>query len=200
MSSPQAGTVGTAPTQSAAGPWVKMFNGKDLAGWKALHHPEVWSVKDGAIVGRHTASAGDDWLPTLLFYTKAQLRDGEFKAELKLTPGGISSMYFRAQLAPGFAPAYIAQANNTGPNPRRTGSLYNFVDVFAQLVPDDTWWTQHVIFRGNHIRILVNGTEVVNFVDSDNTHTEGHLALLHYLPGSMVQARNVMMRPLSPAP
>jgi hypothetical protein len=197
MTSTQAGTL---PAQEAGGAWIKMFNGKNLEGWKALQHPEVWTVKDGVIVGRHTASAGDDWLPTLLFYTKEQLRDGEFKAEIKLNRGGISSMYFRSQFVPGFAPAYIAQANNTGPNPRRTGSLYNFVDVFVQLVPDDTWWTQHVIVRGTHIRILVNGTEVVNFVDVDNTHTEGHLALLHYLPGSMVQFRNVMMRKLSPSP
>jgi hypothetical protein len=58
------------------------------------------------------------------------------------------------------------------------------------------WWTQHVIAEGNHIRILVNGTEVVNFTDSQNTHTEGYLALLYYLPRTVVRFRNLRMRKL----
>jgi hypothetical protein len=41
-----------------------------------------------------------------------------------------------------------------------------------------------VIAEGNHIRILVNGTETVNFVDTDNTFTEGHVALLHLYPAA----------------
>lgn len=57
------------------------------------------------------------------------------------------------------------------------------MDVTEQLVPDDTWWTQHVIFKGNHIRILINGTEVVNFVDADDTHTNGYFALQQFYPG-----------------
>src|SRR3712207_3216267 len=114
MSIPQAGP---SPTGGAAGQWIKMFNGKNLEGWQALQHPGFWTVKDATIVGRPTAVVGDGWVPSLLFYTKQQFRDGEFKADIKLNAGGISSMYFRSGLPPVFAPAYIAQANNTGPNP-----------------------------------------------------------------------------------
>jgi hypothetical protein len=38
--------------------------------------------------------------------------------------------------------------------------------------------------------------ETVNFADTENNHTEGYLALLHFIPGSMVQFRNLMMRKL----
>ena len=189
----------TEPVISAADTnegWVNMFDGKSLAGWEALSNPHVWSVQDGVIVGRHTASVGDAFLPSLLFHMESRCRDFEMKADIKLNHGGISSIYFRAAFVPQFAPAYIAQANNTGEYPQRTGSLYNFVPVYEQLVEDDTWWTQHVIAQGNHIRILVNGVETVNFVDTESTHTEGYLALLHFIPGSMVQFRNLMMRKL----
>jgi hypothetical protein len=188
--------VSSGVTKSTDGGWVEMFDGKTLDGWYALSNPHVWSVQDGVIVGRHTASVGDDYLESLLFYTKERCRDFEFKADVKLNHGGISSMYFRTEFVHGFAPAYIAQANNTGPSPQRTGSLYDFVQITDQLVQDDTWWTQHVIAEGKHIRISVNGHEVVDFVDNSNAHTEGYLALLHFLPGSMVHYRNLMMRKL----
>lgn len=197
--------------QSEAG-WVKMFNGKDLEGWSTLMHPHVWSVKDGMIVGN------DSTVNSLLFYKSNEVqggpgvpapqyrfRDFEFKADIKLAPAGVSSMYFRAEFGPsgphdvGVAPGYIAQANNTAKEIRpRTGSLYSFVPVYEQLVPDDTWWTQHVIAVGNHIRILVNGDEVVNYVDRKNTYREGYLALLvlgEWAP-TTVYFRNLMMRDL----
>jgi hypothetical protein len=63
-------------------------------------------------------------------------------------------------------------------------------------VADDTWWTQHVIAEGNHIRIRVNNSEVTNFIDTQNTHSDGYLALLYYLPGTVVQFQNLMTRKL----
>ena len=61
--------------------WVRMFDGKSLDGWFALSNPHVWSVRDELIIGRHTASVGDDFLESLLFYTREQVRDFEWKAE-----------------------------------------------------------------------------------------------------------------------
>ena len=36
--------------QAEDGGWVKMFDGKSLAGWKAGENEASWSVKDGMIV------------------------------------------------------------------------------------------------------------------------------------------------------
>ncbi|MCC6857975.1 MAG: DUF1080 domain-containing protein [Bryobacterales bacterium] len=178
--------------------WIRIFDGKSLEGWQALSNPRVWRVLDGVIHGQDTGSGGGESPESLLFYTKAQFRDFECKADIKLNHGGISSIYFRTAFVPGFAPAYIAQANNTGPGPR-TGSLYGRVDISEQLVPDNTWWTQHVVAVGNHIRILVNGVETVNYFDPDKTYTEGYIALLHFFPGTVVEFRNLMIRRMSAA-
>lgn len=168
--------------------WIRIFDGQTLEGWKASERPENWTVEDGAIVGRGPR--------THLFYMEREFDDLEFKADVKLNRGGNSGMYFRTAFGPGWPSGYEAQVNNSGLDPKRTGSLYNFVDVRQRLIEDDTWWNQHVICRGNHIIIKVNGMVVVDFVDEKNTHKKGYVALQQHDPGSVVHYKNLMVKPL----
>jgi hypothetical protein len=170
--------------------WQPMFDGATLEGWKANEHPESWSVKDGVIRG--------DGAESHLFWMGQQCVNCEFKAEVKLNHSGNSGMYFRTAFGPGFPAGYEAQVENTSPDPQRTGSLYGFVRVLEQLVPDDTWWTQHIIVEGNHIQIFVNDKKVVDYIDEKNTYTAGYLALQQHNQGSVVEYRNLMMKPLPP--
>jgi hypothetical protein len=165
-----------------------MFDGKTPAGWKANENDASWSVKDGAIVG--------DGERSHLFYMLEECENCEFKAQVKLNHDGNSGMYFRAKFEQGWPAAYEAQVNNTSPDWRRTGSLYRFSDVKEQLVPDDTWWTQHIIADGNHIIIKVNDKVVVDYVDQKNTFQKGYLALQQHNRGSVVQYKDLMMRKL----
>ena len=105
-------------------------------------------------------------------------------------------MFFRSKFETGWPTGYEAQVNNTHKDPKRTGSLYNFVDVREQLVPDDTWWTQHIIVSGNHIVIKVNEKTVVDYRDEKNTHQKGHVAVQQHNQGSEVRYRSIMMRNL----
>lgn len=170
--------------------WIRMFDGKSLEGWKASERPENWKVEDGAIVGRGDRSH--------LFYMKEQCENCEFKVTVKINKGGNSGMYFRAEFMTGWPNGYEAQVNNSHKDPKRTGSLYNFVDVREQLIPDDTWWTQHVIANGNHIVIKVNDKVVVDYVDEKTTHSKGNLALQQHDPGSVVHYKDLMMKKLPP--
>lgn len=178
-----------APTPGKDG-WISMFDGKTLDGWKANERPDSWKVVDGAIVGDGPASH--------LFWMKQECEDCEFFAEVKLNHSGNSGMYFRTAFGPGFPKGYESQVENTSPDPQKTGSLYGIVKITDQLIPDDTWWTQHIIARGNHIIIKVNGKTVVDTVDERNRYTKGYLALQQHNQGSIVQYRKLMMRPLPP--
>ncbi|MCC6589033.1 MAG: DUF1080 domain-containing protein [Bryobacterales bacterium] len=171
--------------------WVTMFDGKTLNNWKANEHPESWTVVDGTIQGKGPKSH--------LYWMKQEFTDCEFKADIKLTHGSNSGMYFRAAWGESWPKGYEAQVNNTHKDPVKTGSLYNFVKVLEQLVPDDTWWNQHIIAQGNHIVIKVNGKTVVDFVDEKNTFVKGYLALQQHDPNSVVQYKNLMCKPLKPA-
>jgi hypothetical protein len=166
--------------------WIRIFDGKTLDGWKANENEQSWSVKDGSIVG--------DGERSHLFYMKQECENCEFKAMVKLNHGGNSGMYFRTAWGPGFPKGYEAQVNNTHPDWRRTGSLYRFSDVKEQLVPDDTWWSQHIIANGNHIIIKVNDRAVVDYIDQNNTHRKGYLALQQHNKGSVVEFKDLMMR------
>lgn len=168
--------------------WIRIFDGKTLDGWKATENASVWSVKDGAIVGDGDRSH--------LFYMKHECVNCEFKAEVKLNHAGNSGMYFRAKFMPGWPEGYEAQVNNTHTDWRRTGSLYKLSDVKEQLVPDDTWWTQHIIANGNHIIVKVNDKTVVDHMDEKNSYASGYVALQQHNLGSVVQYRNIMMRVL----
>ena len=168
--------------------WISMFDGKSLDGWKATERPENWTVVDGAIKGTGERSH--------LFWMTRECVDCEFRAEVKLNKGGNSGMYFRAKFGPGWPDGYEAQVNNSHKDPVKTGSLYNIVKVFDQHVADDTWWTQHIIVKGNHVIIKVNDKVLVDHKEEKNLHSKGYLALQQHDPGSVVHYRKLMMRPL----
>jgi hypothetical protein len=170
--------------------WISMFDGKTLDGWKASQNPDSWKVVDGMIVGDGPISH--------LFWMGRECDNCEFRAEVKLNHAGNSGMYFRTAFGPGFPKGYESQVENTSSDPQKTGTLYGFDRVTAQLIQDDTWWTQHIIADGNHIIITVNDKVVVDYIDAKNTFTKGYLALQQHNAGSVVQYRNLMMRPLQP--
>jgi hypothetical protein len=175
-------------TAWAADGWKPIFDGKTLDGWKANERPECWSVRNGSITGDGEASH--------LFYMNEKCVNCEFQAEVKINHAGNSGMYFRTAFGPGFPKGYEAQVDNTHRDPVRTGSLYNFVKVLEQLIPDDTWWTQHIIVTGNHIQIFINDKKTVDFIDEKDTFTAGHLALQQHNAGSVVEFKNLMMKAL----
>jgi len=178
----------TTPPAAGQNGWISMFDGKTLNGWKPNGKPDSWKVVDGAITGDGPASH--------LFWMERECENCEFRAEVKLNHSGNSGMYIRTAFGPGFPKGYEAQVENTSPDPQKTGSLYGFSKITAQLIQDDTWWTQHVIANGNRIVIKINDQVVTDYVDQKNTYTKGYLALQQHNLGSIVQYRNLMMRPM----
>src|SRR5262245_48868353 len=86
--------------------WKKLFNGKDLTGWKTYPSGTGnWKVEDGAIVGSGKASH--------LFTERDDYADFHLRAEVSINDAGNSGMYFRTQFGPGFPKGYEAQINST---------------------------------------------------------------------------------------
>jgi hypothetical protein len=198
VTTPAAGAGGDQQGEAKGGKgWVKLFNGKDLTGWKTHpSNPGNWKVEDGAIVGRGIKTSH-------LFSERGDYENFHFKIEAKISDKGNSGQYFRTQFGPGFPKGYEAQINSTHTDPKRTGSLYNFVNVKEMLVPPDTWFTQEVIANGNHIIIKVNDKTVVDYVDKKNTFTKGHFAIQQHPPApnspeSVITVRSVEVKELPP--
>ncbi len=156
--------------------WVQLFNGKDLTGWKTHpKHPGKWRVEDSILVssGKETSH---------LFSERDDYENFHYRIEAKISDKGNSGQYFRTQFGPGYPKGYEAQINSTFPDPQKTGSLYGRVKITEMLVPPDTWFTQEVIAKGNHIIILVNGKKTADYMDEKNEFKRGHFALQQHGP------------------
>ena len=172
--------------------WKALFDGKTLDGWEKVGKEDsFWEVKDGAITGTGTQS--------MLVYTKQPYKNFRYRAEIKINDGGNSGMYFRTTRKPTFSDGYEAQIDSTHKDPIRTGSLYGMCHVYQQHVKPDTWFEYEVqvmddVWRKRpvtKIKITVDGNELYEYLDFEQTFAEGYFAFQQHDPGSIVNIRKV---------
>ncbi len=174
------------------GKWVALFDGKTMEGWEIVgREGSVWEVKDGALTGSGDAS--------MLVHTSGPYKNFRYRAEVRISDGGNSGLYFRTTRKPSFSDGYEAQIDSTHRDPIRTGSLYGMNHVYKQLVKPDTWFTYEIEVRDNvwrgrdntRIKVTVNDDELYEYLDFALTFKEGHFAFQHHDPGSRVEIRKV---------
>jgi hypothetical protein len=194
-----AGAVGcSAATATAEDEWVSLFDGTTLSGWTmAGSDKSKWEVVDGAIVGSGNAS--------MLYSPRGDYTNFKFRAEVKISDGGNSGLYFRSPTADGdFSKGYEAQIDSTHKDPIRTGSIYGFLHIYEQLVPPDTWFTYEIEcqdkeWRGltvPHIKVSVNGKLLFMFIERTKAWDKGYFAFQQHDPGSKVQIRKIEVQEL----
>lgn len=184
--------------------WVTLFDGESLDGWKANENTETFSVSEGRIVA--------DGPRSHLFYVgevqNHNFTDFEFKADVMTTPGSNSGIYFHTEYQDTGWPSkgYEAQVNNSGSDPRKTGSLYAIEDVSDAPAKDGEWFTMYIKVQGNQITIKINGETTVSYSEPDNAErpenmsgrllSSGTFALQGHDPESTVYYKNIKVRPL----
>ena len=170
--------------------FVPLFDGKDLTGWKRDKADfGDWKVVDGAI----TCSGAQDYLLT----ERDDYGDFHLRAEVKISDGGNSGLYFRASKPFNIPGDYEAQINSTGTDHIRTGSLYKVVNVADKLVPAETWFTYDIIAEGKRIRLYVNGKLTVDYTETrPNRNAKGRIGLQQN--GGTVHFRKIEIRELKP--
>ena len=178
--------------------WISLFDGTTMDGWEKIGKEDsVWEVKDGALSGSGPAS--------MLVCTKGPYKNFRYRAEVRINDHGNSGLYFRTTRKPGFSNGYEAQIDSTHTDPIRTGSIYGMCHVYQQLVKPDTWFTYDLevrddIWRGRamtRIKVTVDGNELYEYLDFDQTFKEGHFAFQQHDPGSKVDIRKVEVMPLA---
>jgi HEAT repeat protein len=137
----------------------KLFNGKDLTGW--VGDTKGYQVVDGKIICK----------PGGNLYTQDEFSDFHFKFEFKLTEGANNGLGIRAPLE-GDA-AYVGMEiqilDNTadkwkGLKPYQYhGSIYGVVPAKrGYLKPAGEWNSEEVIAKGKLIKVILNGTTIVD--------------------------------------
>ncbi|MBT4694784.1 MAG: DUF1080 domain-containing protein [Planctomycetaceae bacterium] len=189
-------TIGT-PVFGEDNNWISLFDGRTMDGWERIgNEKSVWKVKDGALTGSGPAS--------MLVNTSKSYKNFRYRAELKISDGGNSGMYFRTTRKPGFSDGYEAQIDSTHTDPIRTGSIYGMCHVYKQHVKPDTWFKYQIevrddVWRGREltrIKVTIDDKELYEYMDFEMTFKDGHFAFQHHDPGSIVHIRKVEVLPL----
>jgi hypothetical protein len=197
-------SLAAVPAFCQRGEWISLFDGKSLNGWRVGANAATFHVDSGMIIVHGNTAH--------LFYDGPvmdhRFKDFELKVELLTHPKANSGIYFHTEYQERGWPAkgYEVQVNNSHADWRRTGSLYGINDVPDVLVQDNTWFTEHIIVKGKHVIIQVNGKTVVDYVEPENVYrgkgdekrviSSGTFALQGHDPNSVVYYRSVMVKPL----
>ncbi|HEC02925.1 MAG TPA: DUF1080 domain-containing protein, partial [Phycisphaerales bacterium] len=156
-------SANTVSAETSGYGWVSLFDGKSLNGWKASENADSFSIRDGVIVASGPRNH--------LFYVgpieNAIFTDFELKVDVMAKPGANGGIYFHTEYQEQGWPlkGFEAQVNNTHKNKNRTGSLFQMKDVATTPAADNVWFTEHIIVKGNHIIVKVNGKTVVDWTE-----------------------------------
>ena len=214
--------VGLSPCQAADDDGFRpIFDGKTLDGWDG--DPAHWSVQDGVIVGKTTADQPAKY-NTFLIWRGGKPGDFELKAEFKLHNHN-SGIQIRSweEAEKWRVSGYQADMDESG---QFNGALYgeNFRGMLAEpgektvigkdhkrqvvgkvaepaevkaAIHNGEWNEYHIIVRGNHITLKVNGQITADVVDKDKEmrRKDGVIALqLHQGQPMKVEFRNIRLK------
>jgi outer membrane protein assembly factor BamB len=184
--------------------WVSLFDGKSIDGWQANEKPESFSVENGELKLKGGMAH--------LFCTRegfADLKNFEFKAEVKTLPGANSGVFFHTEnRGPGgLKKGYEAQINTSFvKDPRKTGSLVDVRDLNQSPVADNEWFEFHLVVDGKHISVNINGKNVVDYTEEvppirkkgreERILSHGAIAIQAHDPESTTYFRNIRVKKL----
>lgn len=183
----------TSPAQQMKDGFVKIFDGKSMAGWDA--DTTFWKVKDNCFVGEVTPQTPIK-TNTFLIWRGGLPADFELKAKYRISADGNSGINYRSEELPNIKYAlkgYQADIDGgnvyTGQNyeergrgflakrgeiallkkdtkPTITGSVGNGDSLKAKILTND-WNDIHIIVRGNHMQHYINGVLMSEVTDED---------------------------------
>jgi hypothetical protein len=183
--------------------FVSMFDGKSMDGWKVTEeNPDAWTVEDGKLkcAGKrsHLFYVGDG----------VPFKNFHFKSEVMTTPGSNAGIYFHTKYQKSGWPkaGFECQVNVSHGDPKKTGSLYDVINVADPGVQDNEWYTQEIIVKDKNVKLIVNGKTLVDYTEQegqkphDRTFArlidEGTFALQAHDPKSVAYFRNLRVKKL----
>ncbi len=159
---------------------IELFNGKDLTGW--VGHKQLWSVNDGVIVGKNSEPVK---VSTYLL-TERKFTDFRLLATVKLVQSEMhSGIAMWGRLAPEQKDEYTFAGHLV-----MFPSGWGLYDLYGRggLPPDaepakkvgkqHDWNDLEILAQGNRIRLVANGSLVVDWTDpKEDALYEGPIGL-----------------------
>lgn len=178
-----------------------LFDGKSLSGWKVNENEKSFSVEDGAIKSHGERSH--------LFYVGEDkpFKNFHFSANVMTKENSNAGIFIHTKFQDTGWPAqgYECQVNNSyNKDPQKTGGLYSTVKVTTAPAEDNKWFKYEVIVKGNNVKVLIDGKEVVNYDEPKDkagpvklSPEGGAFALQAHDPGSTVYFKDIQVKRLA---
>jgi hypothetical protein len=204
-------TLVAVPLFSADSPWIDLFNGRTLDGWRPAENKASWTVREGCLFC--------DGPRSHLFYDGpvqgADFRNFELEVEARAPHAANSGVYFHTAYQESNFPqkGFEVQIINslTGREsyqPRvMTGSLYGLRNIYKPLAADDQWFKLNILVRGKNIQVRLDGVLLVDYTEPTPPHIpdgmererfldHGTFALQCHDTVTRTYFRNIRVRPL----
>ncbi len=180
-----------------------IFNGKDLAGWRADSGKSAqWSVKDASI----HVEQGPGQLETEALYKDFVLQLDIRANSPKPRQHPDSGVFFRGD-AGVLGSGYESQIHNEFEEENRskpvnfgTGGIFNFQPARRVVPNDNEFFSKTIVARGRHIAVWVNGIPVTDF-DDNGDHPRlnaGPVSLQAFDRSSNLDFKNLRISELKP--
>ena len=182
--------------------FATIFDGSTFDGWKrASEHPDTWKIENGAFVAHgercHLYYVGD----------AKPFKNFELKVDVMTHPGSNGGIYFHSRYQETGWPKYgfETQVNVSHSDWKKTGSLYDRVNLASTPAHDNQWWTQHIVVQGNKVTIRIDGKIVMEYTEPPGAEAgrdftrkldEGTFALQAHDPKSVVRYKNIRVKRL----
>lgn len=190
--------------------FTSLFNGQNLDGWTG--NKTSYQVMDGQIVVQPDQGSGGN------LYTENEYSDFILRFEFQLTPGANNGLGIHAPLEGDVAynGKEIQILDNTAPKYadlkpyQYHGSVYGIIPAKRGfLKPVGEWNSEEVIVKGSKIKVILNGTTIVDgdFLEASKNgtmdgrdhpglqRTKGHIGFLGH--GDVLKFRNIRIKDLS---
>jgi hypothetical protein len=199
----------TAMAQKAEKGFTSLFNGKNLDGW--VGNKESYQAKDGMIVIEPKGGGGGN------LYTEKEYGDFNLRFEFQLTPGANNGLGIHAPLEGDAAyvgkELQILDSEHEKYSKLETyqyhGSVYGVIAAKRGfLKPTGEWNQQEVIVEHPKIKIILNGTVIMegDYLEASKNGTldkkdhpglqrsSGHIGFLGH--GDVVRFKNIRIKEL----
>ena len=201
------------PLALTAADWQPLFNGQDLAGWRANVMPESFRFTNGVIRVNATRESAH------LFYV-GDLKEGfvrfknfELEATVRSETNSNSGIFIHTDMSVSNAKNHLAkgyeiQLNSQKIEKRKTGSLYAVVDRDKSLVDESQWFRVRITVQDKNIVVHLNDKKVIDYTEPEGVKRPkdragrlldpqgGAIALQAHDPGSVFYFKDIRIRPL----
>jgi hypothetical protein len=173
----------------------KLFNGKDLTGWK-IYGTEKWFVEKGELICESGLDKQYGYLAT-----EKEYKDFELTLEFFQESNGNSGVFFHSSIEGTKITGWQAEV---APLNNHTGGIYEsygrgwLIQPKAELekiLKVGEWNKMKVVVKGNNVTTWLNGQQMITLDDEKISSVSGKIALqIHDGGGVKVRWRKIMVK------